>query len=70
MRMVTEDLVQLENARFGAQAQGWFSAQSTCPSCGEERQVTFPICEQGQEYAVAMNCNNGHTWTAKARIVR
>jgi hypothetical protein len=70
MRLVTADLVSLENARFGSAAYGWFSAQSACPTCGEDRQVTFPICDQGQEFSAPVNSNNGHNWTAKAVIVR
>jgi hypothetical protein len=69
MRIVTAEMVALENAVFQAPAQGWFSATSTCPSCGEERQVSFPIWERGQELALQVNCNSGHYWQAKARIV-
>lgn len=69
MRMVTQGMVVLEGARFGSAAQGWFSAQAQCPNCGEERQVTVPIWDVGETHTQHVNCNAGHEWDVRARIV-
>ena len=70
MRIVTKDMVVLENARFAAPAQGWFSVTAVCPTCQEERQVTVPVSEQGQQWSTMANCNRGHRWTVRASIIR
>lgn len=70
MRIVTQEMVVLENASFAAGAQGWFSANARCPSCGEERQVTVPISDQGQRWETEGGCNSGHRWQVKASLVQ
>ena len=70
MRIVTEEMVELEGARFQLPAQGYFIAEASCPSCGEKRQVTFPIYDVGQEHSELVNCNAGHSWTARAKVIK
>ena len=70
MRIVTQDMVVLEHAEFLGQASGWFSANTICPLCGEQRQLTVPICDPGQDWTSQVNCNSGHTWTVRAKVVR
>ena len=70
MRVVTEDMVVLENASFSNGAQGYFTAMARCPNCGEERLVTVSIWEQGQQERIQAGCNSGHIWTVRASVVR
>lgn len=71
MAIVTEDMVSLSGARFAFGAQGYFSASATCPTCGERRDgITVPISELGQEWIGQTNCNSGHQWEIRARILK
>ncbi len=70
MRVVTTDMVVLENARFNAGAQGWFSVTAVCPTCHEERQVTVPIWEKGKRWSGSVNCNRGHRWEVRAAVIQ
>lgn len=70
MRMVTKDMVTVENGRFSSGAKGWFSVAAKCPTCGEERNVTVPLWEQGKQWTGQANCNKGHGWTVRANVVR
>jgi hypothetical protein len=70
MRTVSKDMVVLENAKFSNGAQGYFSARAVCPKCGEERQITVPIWEQGKQWSGPAGCNKGHTWTVRASMIR
>ncbi len=70
MRTVTEDMVSLSGAQFALGAQGYFSASTACPTCGERREgITVPISEPGQQWTGQANCNAGHSWDISARIV-
>ncbi len=69
MAIVSEEMVSITGARFAFGAQGYFTASTTCPICGERRDgITVPVSEPGQEWSGQANCNTGHTWEIHARI--
>jgi hypothetical protein len=62
MGIVTSDMVAISGAEFVLGAQGYFTARTTCPSCGEKRDgITVPISEPGQQWNGQANCNAGHS---------
>ncbi len=69
MRIVYEHMVTVENARFSASAQGYFTAWAICPVCENEHIVGIPIWDVGETHSQRANCAAGHEWRVDARVI-